>query len=181
MVGQAFVGCAEGRKLYRQRVVELYKKVFATKNWPARVGAVAKKLCAAVEPVDGDLSRHLAGEAAELRQIVAERVKSIGRQVEELGTPFEFNAKGIAILPAGWHFDGDNATHDERDVDGRKCLHLHATGRQLRRGESPWNWRTAATVLKHACAHVALWPRRITPAKVPAFAFPAAHGMDAMP
>jgi len=128
MVGQAFVGCAEGRKLYRQRVVELYKKVFATKNWPARVGAVAKKLCAAVEPVDGDLSRHLAGEAAELRQIVAERVKSIGRQVEELGTPFEFNAKGIAILPAGWHFDGDNATHDERDVDGRKCLHLHATG-----------------------------------------------------
>jgi hypothetical protein len=128
IVGQAFIGCPEGRKLYRERVIALSRKVFEAKDWPARVDEVAKKLCAAVEAGDRGLARRLAHQAAELRELVADRIKSIARQVDELGTPLEFDAKGVAHLPVGWHFDGDGAAHDEREMDGRKCLHLRSEG-----------------------------------------------------
>jgi hypothetical protein len=98
-VGQAFVGCPEGRKLYRDRVIALSRRVFEGKDWPARVYEVAKKVCAAVEPSDRGLARQLTQQAAGLRELVADRIKSITRQVDELGTPLEFDPKGVAHLP----------------------------------------------------------------------------------
>jgi len=137
MVGQAFIGCPEGRKLYRERAVQLYQKVFAGKDWPARVDEVAKKVCAAVEPTHAELSRHVRRQAAELRQIVDGRIKNIARQLEELGSPLEFDGKGAAVLASGWNFEGENAEHEEVQFDGRKCLFLRAEG------DTTASWRKA--------------------------------------
>jgi spore coat protein H len=128
IVGRAFYESGAGRRLYRERVVQFAEKVFASRDWPGRVDEVAKKMCAAVAKHNARLAKELEGRAREFRGLVAERQKNIGEQVAELGTPFEFDAKGVALLPAGWRFDGDGAEHSEQKFDGSACLHLRATG-----------------------------------------------------
>ena len=82
----------------------------------------------AVAPRDAALARELDGRSKEFGKLVAERVANIGEQIAELGTPFEFDAKGVALLPKGWRIEGDAADCDEKSVEGRECLRIRAAG-----------------------------------------------------
>jgi hypothetical protein len=128
IVGRAFYESAQGRKLYRERSVQLFEKAFVAHDWPARVDEVAKKMREALEKRNARLAKELEGRAKQFRNLVVERQKNIVEQIAELGTPFEFDVKGVASLPAGWHFDGDSAERTELKFDGCDCLHLRATG-----------------------------------------------------
>jgi spore coat protein H len=128
IVGGAFHSTPQGRKLYRERAMQLYEKAFTSRDWPARVDAVAKKMVAAVAPRDAGLARELEGRAKEFRAMVVERIANIAGQIAELGTPFEFDAKGVALLPKGWRTEGDAADCGEQAVEGRDCLRIRAAG-----------------------------------------------------
>ena len=135
IVGRAFVGCPEGRKLYRERVIAIYEKVFAQRDWPGRVAEVSKKVCAAVVKQDAGFTRALGERQAGVRDTVRERIANIRRQIDDLGTPFEFDKNGIAKLERGWRTEGDGAEHDEVKLDGKPCLHIRADG------ETKASWR----------------------------------------
>ncbi len=128
IVGEAFYTCAEGRRLYRQRVTHLAEKIYAGRDWPARAKDIAEKLCAAVAERDKPFARELQSRAREFRELVAERQKNIAEQVATLATPLDFDAKGVALLPDGWRFEGDSAERAEVALDGHASLHLRATG-----------------------------------------------------
>ena len=87
IVGRAFVSCPEGRALYRARVGLLYEKVFAQRDWPARVAEVSAKVRTAMTPRGADFARYLAGRMDEFRTIVGERVHHIAQQLAELQSP----------------------------------------------------------------------------------------------
>ena len=135
IVGSAFVGCPEGHRLYRERVIAIYEKVFAARDWPARVTEASKKVCAAVSKVDAGFARELADRHVGVRNTVRDRIKNIAQQIDELGTPFEFDKSGIARLDRGWRTEGDNGDHDEVKLDGKACFHLRADG------ETNASWR----------------------------------------
>jgi hypothetical protein len=137
IVGRAFVGCAEGRALYRERVATLYEKTIAKGGWPARVGAVAARVREAVAARDPELAKEFAKRAEEFRGLVAKRVESIAQQLAELPEPLAFDKAGIARLSKGWATKyTDGASLDHTNADGHACLRIVAEG------DAKASWRT---------------------------------------
>jgi hypothetical protein len=126
IVGRAFVSCPEGRQLYRQRVGELYEKLWARRDWPARVKEAGEKVQSTLDPKRG---RELTGPMEELRRIVSNRKSEIAEQLSRLPVPLRFGADGSAPVVNGWapKQEGD-ARLDRAHVQGQDCLRVVAKG-----------------------------------------------------
>jgi hypothetical protein len=126
IVGRAFVGCAEGRRLYRQRVGELYEKLWAARDWPSRIEAVARKVRAVLDP---DRAKELAEPMEQLQTIVVDRKIEIAEQLSRLAVPLEFGPDGAARLTKGWAPKQEGDARLERSkVQGQDCLRVIADG-----------------------------------------------------
>ena len=141
IVGRAFTGGAEGRALYRERVASLYEKVFAKRDWPARVAEVAKNASEAVATHDAGFAKELSKNMEEMRTIVAERVKAIAHQLEEMPEPLTFDKTGAARLTKGWGTKNEDGAKLERiTADGQPCLRIAAEG------DTQASWRAGAAL-----------------------------------
>ena len=141
IVGRAFTGCAEGRALYRERVATLYEKVFAKHDWPARTAELAKKVRDAVGTRDAGIAKELSKNMNAMKAIVAERVKAIGHQLEEMPEPLTFDKTGAAQLTKGWGTKNEDGAKLERiNADGQPCLRIAAEG------DTQASWRAAVAL-----------------------------------
>lgn len=135
IVGRAFCGCPEGRQLLRQRLGELYERIWTKRDWPTRIKEVGQKARAVIEPGE---AKELAGPIEELREIVVDRKAVIAEQLSRLPSPLRFGPDGAATLASGWipKHEGD-ARLDRALVQGRDCL------RVIVEGKAQASWRTA--------------------------------------
>ncbi len=141
MVGRAFVGCAEGRALYRERVATIYEKVFAKRDWPGRAAAVAAKVNAAVAGRDAAFAKELAARMEAVRKTVGLRVQEIGAQLANMPEPLTFDKAGAARLTKGWGArNEDGAKLEHFNGDGPACLRISAEG------ETQASWRAGAAL-----------------------------------
>jgi hypothetical protein len=135
IVGRAFLGCPQGRQLYRQRVGELYEKLWVKRDWASRVEAAARKIRAEIEP---DRAKELAGSIEQLRQMVVDRKIQIAEQLAQLPVPLEFGPDGAARLTKGWAPKQEGDARLERSkVQGQDCL------RVIAEGQAQASWRTS--------------------------------------
>jgi spore coat protein H len=135
IVGRAFVGCAEGRQLYRQRVGELYEKIWATHDWSSRVQAAAHKVRTELEP---NRAKKLVEPMEQLYRIVVDRKIEIAEQLSQLPVPLKFGPDGAARLAKGWAPKQEGDARLERSkVQGQDCLRVIADG------QAQASWRTA--------------------------------------
>lgn len=135
IVGRVFINCPEGRQLYRQRVGELYEKIWAKRDWPGRIKEIGLKVRAAL---DSDASKDLAGPMEQLRRIVIDRKAEIAEQLSRLPSPLRFGRDGAAALASGWAPKQEGGARLERaSVQGRDCLRVIAVGR------AQASWRAA--------------------------------------
>ena len=141
IVGRAFVGCPEGRALYRERVATIYEKVFAKRDWSARAVEVAGKVRAALAGHDEKLAKELASKMDEAAKLVGLRVKSIAAQLADMPEPLAFDKTGIARLMKGWGTKNEgDAKLDRTTADGQPCLRIAAGG------ETQASWRAGAAL-----------------------------------
>ncbi len=126
IVGRAFVSCREGRDLYRERVGELYEKIWGKRDWPARIKEAGEKVRTAVGPARAG---ELGDSIEELRKIVADRKRAIAEQLAQLPAPLKFAADGTAQIVSGWapKQEGD-ARLEHSKVQGKDCLRVIAEG-----------------------------------------------------
>jgi hypothetical protein len=129
------------RERYRVQLADVYEKVLKPIDWPARIEEHGQRLLAALEAVKPDRAKEYAPRIGEERNRVAERLKSVRRQMEAPRAENTLATKGLAELgDAAWAPQLDNGEAQEGDNDGRKCLHLRATG------DANASWRTRVTV-----------------------------------
>ena len=141
IVGRAFVGCTEGRALYRERVATLYEKVLARRDWPARAAEISAKVLAAVQTHDAQFAMELAPRMEKARLLVAERVKQIAEQLNDLPEPLIFDKTGAARLTKGWGTKNEDGAKLERITsDGHPCLRIAAEG------DTQASWRAGAAL-----------------------------------
>jgi spore coat protein H len=135
IVGRAFTGCPAGRQLYRERVSELYEKIWVKHDWPARIQDAGQKARSAL---NSERSRELTGPMEQLREIVGDRKVVIAEQLARLPNPLKFGRDGAASVARGWapKQEGD-ARLERARVQGRDCLRVVAEGR------AQASWRTA--------------------------------------
>ena len=138
IVGRAFIGCAEGRALYRARVAELYEKLLKSRDWPAQVSASSAKVLAALAKKDAGLAKELRGKQDELRDLVARRIAFVGKALGELPEPLRFDKAGIARLTKGWTTKQEGDAKLERVEE--KSLRVVADG------ECQASWRLPVTL-----------------------------------
>jgi hypothetical protein len=126
IVGRAFMSCRDGRELYRERVGELYKKIWGKRDWPARIKEAGEKVRTAIEPAR---AKELAGPIAELRKIVVDRNGAIAEELAQLPAPLKFAADGTVQLGSGWAPKQEGDARLERSkVQGKDCLRVIAEG-----------------------------------------------------
>ena len=141
MVGRAFVGCPEGRALYRERVATIYEKVFAKHDWPARAAEVAARVRAAVAARDADFATELGSRMDEVQKTVGLRVQRIASQLADMPEPLTFDKTGAARLTKGWGTKNeDGAKLDRATADGQQVLRITAGG------ETQASWRAGASL-----------------------------------
>jgi spore coat protein H len=126
IVGRAFVSCREGRELYRERVGELYEKIWVKRDWPARIKEAGEKVRAAVE---SKRAKALVAPMEELRKIVVDRKGTIAEQLAQLPAPLKFSPDGTVQLSSDWapKQEGD-ARLDRSKMQGQDCLRVIAEG-----------------------------------------------------
>jgi len=139
IVGRAFVSCPEGRRLYRERVGDLYEKMWTKRDWLARIDDAARKVRAAV---GSDRAKELTEPMTQLREIVANRTAEIASQLARLPSPLQFSPDGTARPTSGWapKQEGD-ARLDRAKVHGEDCLRVIADG------QAQASWRAAVQLL----------------------------------
>ena len=141
IVGRAFVGCPEGRALYRERVATIYEKVFAKRDWPARAAEISAKVLAAVRAHDAGFARELAPRMENAKRLVGERVKKIAEQLADMPEPLTFDKTGAARLTKGWGAKNEDGAKLERiNADGQPCLRIAAEG------DTQASWRAGAAL-----------------------------------
>ena len=141
IVGRAFVGCPQGRALYRERVATIYDRVFANRDWPARAAEVAAKVRAAVAERDADFAKELAPRMEQVKKAVGERVQRIAAQLADMPEPLAFDKTGAARLTKGWGTKNEDGAKLERiTADGQPCLRIAAEG------DTQASWRAGAAL-----------------------------------
>jgi spore coat protein H len=135
MVGRAFFGCPQGRQLYRQRVGELYDRLWVKRDWPSRIDDAARKVRA---EIDSHRAKELAEPMEQLRQMVVARKIQIAEQLAQLPVLMEFGPDGAARLTKGWtpKQEGDGRLERSK-VQGQDCL------RVIAEGQVHASWRTS--------------------------------------
>lgn len=141
IVGRAFVGCPEGRALYRERVATIYEKVFAKRDWQARAAEVSAKVLAAVRAHDAGFAKELASRMEQSAKTVGQRVQQIAAQLADLPEPLTFDKTGAARLTKGWGAKNEVGAKLERTTaDGQACLRIAADG------DTQASWRSGAAL-----------------------------------
>jgi len=138
-LGQAFLGCPQGRTLYRQKVTDLYEKVLRARDWPAAVEARGELVKAALVAAGSRKAKDFAENAHALRETVAERIKNVGRELQDWPEPLVFDAKGVASLPKGWRGENESGDAAALAEDGPA---LRVTAKE----ESTASWRCSAVL-----------------------------------
>src|SRR6185369_10644099 len=133
-LGEAFLGCPQGRALYRQKVTYLYEKVLRARDWPAAVEARAEFVKAGLVAAGSRRAKEFAENAQSLKEIVAKRIENVGRELQDWPEPLAFDAKGVAQLPKGWHEENENGDAADLGADD-SALHVAA------KSESTASWR----------------------------------------
>ncbi len=131
----------EIRERYWAQLTDVYEKVLKPIDWPARVEEHGQRLIAALEAVKSERAKDYEPRIGEARNRVAERLKSVRKQMEAPRVENTLATKGLAELgDTAWAPQLDKAEAEEVDLDGRRCLHLRATG------EANASWRVHVNV-----------------------------------
>ncbi len=131
----------ELRERYRAQLTAVYEKVLKPIDWPARVEEHGRRLVAALEAAKPNRGKEYEPRIGEARNRVAERLKSVARQMEAPRVQNTLVTKGLADLAeAAWTAQADNAESQEGEHDGKRCLYLKA------KGEANASWRVGVQV-----------------------------------
>jgi len=133
-IGEAFLSCPPGRTLYRRKVTEIYEKVLRARDWPAAVQARAEWVKTGLEAAGSKKTKDFVQNAQDLKENVARRIESIGRQLQDWPEPLAFDAQGIAALLKGWRTENESGDAAELGDEG-------ATLRVTAKGDSTASWR----------------------------------------
>jgi len=139
IVSRALFTTSPGRKLYEQRLRELYTNVFRVEVITNRLNNALSRLRSAGLPANelADLEHN----ASLMRQRIVERVQRVGEQMAGIEpTSLAFDASGLAHLN-GWREEPDIGTPkiDRVSLDGKTILHIDAKGTECRS-----SWRVGA-------------------------------------
>jgi hypothetical protein len=132
IVSRALFTTSGGRKLYEQRLRELYTNVFRVEVITNRLNDALIRLRTAGLP-SNELAE-LEHNASLMRQRVVERVQRVGEQMAGIEpTALAFDAAGLARLD-GWREEPDiGAPHfDQVKLDGKTVLHIDGNGVECR-------------------------------------------------
>lgn len=137
IITKAVLQTREGRKLYRERVRQLYTNVFRVDIMTNRVNvAVANLKAAARNPNE---AKEFEDHGAEMRKRIVDRAKNIAEQLgKPEPQPLKFDAGGIALL-TGWLPRKENGEPvlDELKLEDKPTLHIRAE-----KGDVVASWRT---------------------------------------
>lgn len=125
MVAQALLSIPEEREKYLERCNLLRTKAFDPAVIGKRIDEVTAKMIPVVQEMNPDAGRNQQGHAQGLKQRIADRAKSIDRQLNIHPKPLKFAADGTAAT-TGWamKLDLGNATFNEPKENGQPRLHL---------------------------------------------------------
>jgi len=129
MVGQAVFSKPAWKAKYRERVQEIYEKVIEPIDWPARVTEAGNAVKAVLEKKNPQLAKDYAGQIANARGRVEQRIAALGKQLGAMPKPLQFSPQGVAkIEPKGWRPEGGGAEITEAQGEGRPVFRIKANG-----------------------------------------------------
>lgn len=134
-VGAIFWRHPEGQRLYRAHLTELYEKVLAAGDWPARLEKRITFVTAAMKAQGSKKVGEFTKQAEALKGDLLKRIESVGAQIAEWPEPLTFDAKGIAALPKQWRTDTDNGEIEHEETD--------AALRLIAKDDGVGSWRRA--------------------------------------
>ena len=133
-LGQAFLGCPQGRALYREKITGIYEKVLRGRDWPVLIEAKAQTVKAALVAAGSRKGKEFAQQAEALKADVLKRIESVGEQLKDWPEPLAFDAQGVAVLSKGWHEENESGEAAALGEDGSA---LRVTAKD----ESTASWR----------------------------------------
>ena len=126
LVVKAVLQTPEGRRLYRERVPQLFTNCFRVEVLTNRVNQQVAKLKAAAR--NPNEAREFENYGANLRNMIVARAKNIAEQLAAPEPePLKFDAAGMARLP-GWRAktDSGEAKLETLSDAGKSTLHINA-------------------------------------------------------
>ncbi len=127
MVARGIMQTPQGRKLYRERIIQLKDQVFNVTALTNRVWERDGQLRSALKNSGADAVRWHEREVADFCQRIQERAKSIQEQLTAPDKNLRFNTNGIAFLTE-WRSRADHGkpAMDEVTEGGHTLLHISA-------------------------------------------------------
>lgn len=126
LVVKAVLQTPEGRRLYRERVPQLFTNCFRVDVLTNRVNQQVAKLKAAAR--NPNEAREFENYGANLRNMIVARAKNIAEQLAvPEPEPLKFDAAGMARLP-GWRIKTDSGAAKLETLNdaGKSTLHINA-------------------------------------------------------
>jgi spore coat protein H len=137
LVAKGVLQTPQGRKIYRERLGQVYTNVFKMDGLTARINeAVARMKAAARNP---DEAKQFEGYGAAMRNQIAQRHRHVTEQLTAPEPePLKFDANNYASL-TGWRtkVDSGNAKVEERMEESKRLLYINGNN-----GGCIASWRT---------------------------------------
>jgi hypothetical protein len=136
IITKAVLQTPQGRKLYRERVRQLYTNVFRVDIMTNRVNAAVANLKAAAR--NPNEAKEFENYGAEMRNRIVARAKNIAEQLgKPEPQPMKFDASGIALLN-DWRPKKDKGepVQDQPKFEDKPTLHIRAE-----KGDVVASWR----------------------------------------
>ena len=138
IVTKAVLLTPEGRRLYRERVRQLFTNVFRVDVMTNRVSAAVAHLKTAARNLNE--AKEFENYGAEMCNRIVARHKNIAEQISKPEPqPLKFDASGIGLL-TGWQTKKDKGEpiHDQPKFEDKPTLHIRAE-----KGDTVASWRTS--------------------------------------
>jgi spore coat protein H len=140
MISAAVLGTAEGRRLYRERVGQLYTGVFKVEQITSRADEVAARIIPALAKSNPQAAKQFEHQLVRFKQRVIHRHALLAPQLGPPPAPLDFGSDGAVEL-AGWKpslvRSGEPVLSQVKTVSGQEYLAIRAT-----HGISSGSWRT---------------------------------------
>ncbi len=137
IITRAVLQTPQGRKLYRERVHELYTNVFRVDVMTNRVNTTIARLKAAAR--NANEAKEFENYGNDMRNRILARAENIAQQLSRPEPqPLKFEAAGFALLK-GWQprKERGEPTQDQLKLEDKSTLHIRAG-----KGETIASWRT---------------------------------------
>jgi hypothetical protein len=125
LVPNALLGDRSMRERFRAQFLAVYEKNFRTTDWPKRILELAANAKAKLAPFDAEESKRFDQRGKEAADRVKRRLDAVRTQLEDVAQLRSIGGKAT-LAKYTWDRNADEKEGDERDHDGRSCLHLTA-------------------------------------------------------